>query len=100
MSACDMLVYATSETPAATAASMARRWLATRSSTVVVEISSSLSAPSKPAARLSGSAKSARRTTTPRSAKPLSMAMSLPVATMSAVGTPRVSSAWTVSPPS
>jgi hypothetical protein len=33
VSACSVLVYATSGTPAASAASMARRWLATRSST-------------------------------------------------------------------
>ena len=96
-----MLVYATSDTPAASAASMARRWLATRSSTgIEAEISSSLSAPANAAARLSGSVKSAGRTTTPRSARSLIPVTSRPVATTSEAGTPRRSSASTVSLPS
>ncbi|GAA3115951.1 hypothetical protein GCM10020001_039420 [Nonomuraea salmonea] len=46
MSACVVLVYATSDTPADAAASITRRWLATRSPTgTEAEISSSLSAP-------------------------------------------------------
>lgn len=95
-----MLVYATSETPTDCAASMARRWLAKRSATgTEAEISSSFSAPSKAAARLSGSPKSARRTTTPRSARSLIPATSRPVATIRGAAIPRRSNASTASRP-